>query len=307
MIKALLFFLLLCLCVMTVLSIPTIIHNIGYYNMRPVRQVTYDAHSNEKYAKSLLSENLNIPFSVIEGDLKDVNDKKVFCFSLYGKREEYKAGAERLIADIGKHFPSWVSALFISHDCPWIEHFKTMRYTNDKLLLFIVKDNIIEGSATGMFWRFIPLALSPDRMFVLDVDDQLDHAMLKNAFLKWKDCSHTFIRILQSNPSPWPKEHIHCASWGMKGLKQPLFKLSDITDVSNRQPYGIDEIWLSYNLRHHISQLGILTGYPSMKSKFIYNNSYGKVWKNEELVCTPFRVNKDPKDVTPDSYWKTHV
>lgn len=298
--------LLLFVCIIAiVVCIPTIIHTIGYYKMRDVRKITYNAHKDKKYAKSLLLQENNAPFRVIEGDVKDINQKDVFSFSLYGEREAYKKGTVRLIHDICTHFPSWYAALFISHDCPWLEYFRNM--SNDKLLLFVVKDTITKGSATGMFWRFLPLAYSPNRMFVLDVDDKLDHIMLNRVFSEWDKSNHQFVRVLQSNPSPWPKEHIHCASWGMKGQTQPLFSQESITEVKNRQPYGIDEIWLSYNLRDHISQLGILTGYPSIRSKFIYNHSYGKGWKKEKLIYIPFSNSKDPGDVTPDHFWEKHV
>lgn len=306
MIKTGVLLIIVSVCVIILIAcLPNIVHNIGYYRMRDVRKLTYKAHNDETYAKSLLSEEVNEPFHIISGDLKDINHKNVFCFSLYGNREEYKKGTLRLINDIAKYFPSWYSALFISHDCAWLDTFKSM--LNNNLMLFVVKDNVTKGSATGMFWRFLPLSLYPNRMFVLDVDDKLDYNCLRKLFLKWEESDHQFVRILQSNPSPWPKEHIHCASWGMKGQENPLFTLNDIAKVKNREPYGIDEIWLSYNLRDHIRRLGILTGYPSLRSKFIYHTSYGNGWKKEKLIYTPFSTTKSLEDVTPDSFWKKHV
>lgn len=301
-----LFLCILSLLTITFLSLPYILHTYSKARLREARHVTYQAHVNPDFAQDLMTKKVNEPFQV-EGDLNLLNGKSVFCFALYGQREQYKKGTDRLIESIHNSFPRWYAVLFLEEESPWIEHYEYLKTQYAHLIVYPVRDKVEKGSATGMFWRFLPLTVTPHRMFVVDVDDPLDVKQLITLFTVWDHSDYTFARFLQTNPLPWPKEHIQGGYWGMKGIDPPLFDLKDLTDIKNRTPYGVDEIWLRYYLRDSIKEKGIVTGYPSQKSRALYRLSYGDTWQKQSYVFTPVSTQKDLEDITPDSFWKKHV
>ncbi len=233
----------------------------------------YNCYFREGFYENKLKTSKDKPFRIIGTHNKN-NNTKIFTASIYGTHPKYFNGMLNLI-DRFKNGPihGWTLRVYCHDRVPpdYINKILNCQWVETQ----IVEDEVVTpGNSAGMFWRFMPLSENITFMS-LDVDEELtDNFSVIDA---WDKHPARFIRFTP-DLYPWTKTHIVGKYFGSKA-GYTLLKPEFITNYAFREPFGADEVFLTYIMWPLIKTDKIISRMPN---KFISKLCF-KIAKNNSV------------------------